>query len=76
MVSKRGHNPPMKKLGNLETRINGVYRYFGKQHLHRYLSEFDFRYNARGVPDGSRTALAIKGTEGKRLMYRDSCAKK
>ena len=57
----------------LKRGINGVYHHVGKQHLHRYLSEFDFRYNARGVPDGSRTALAIKGAEGKRLVYRDSC---
>lgn len=57
----------------LKRGINGVYHHVGKQHLHRYLSEFDFRYNARWVSDGNRTALAIKGTEGKRLMYRDSC---
>ena len=40
-------------------------------HLHRYLSEFQFRYNARKIEDGLRTALAIKGAEGKRLTYRE-----
>jgi hypothetical protein len=41
--------------------------------LHRYLAEFDFRYNARsalGVDDMQRTQRAIKGAEGKRLTYR------
>jgi hypothetical protein len=56
--------------------INGVYHHVGKHHLHRYLSEFDFRYNARHVSDVERAELALDGTEGKRLMYRDSCGKK
>ena len=34
-----------------------------------YLSEFDFRYNARKVDDGARRQLAIKSTVGKRLTY-------
>ena len=57
---------------NLKRGINGVYHQVGKQHLHRYLSEFDFRYNARGISDGERALLAVKGTAGKRLMLRDS----
>jgi transposase-like protein len=57
---------------NLKRGINGVYHHVGKQHLHRYLSEFDFRYNARKLNDGDRSLLAIKGVNGKRLMLRDS----
>lgn len=57
---------------NLKRGINGVYHHVGKQHLHRYLSEFDFRYNARKVSDGERTTMALKSTTGKRLMLRDS----
>jgi transposase-like protein len=56
----------------LKRGINGVYHHVGKQHLHRYLSEFDFRYNARKVNDGERTLQALKATGGKRLMPRDS----
>lgn len=55
----------------LKRGINGVY-HVGKQHLHRYLSEFHFRYNARDVSDKERARLALKGADGKRLMYRDS----
>jgi transposase-like protein len=59
----------------LKRGINGVYHHVGKHHLHRYLSEFDFRYNARTISDTERARLALKGADGKRLMYRDSCKK-
>jgi transposase-like protein len=59
----------------LKRGINGVYRHVGKQHLHRCRSEFDFRYNAREVSDKERAKLPLRGTGGKRLLYRDSCAK-
>ncbi len=53
--------------------MKGVYQHCGEKHLHRYLSEFDFRYNNRmalGVHDGERAMLAVKGAAGKRLTYR------
>ncbi len=56
----------------LKRGIFGTYHHIGKQHLHRYLDEFDFRYNARDTSDGERSELAVKGVVGKRLMYRDS----
>lgn len=49
----------------------GVYHSVSKQHLHRYLAEFDFRYNTRHVDDGERVQLALNQAEGKRLMYRE-----
>lgn len=54
----------------LKRGVIGVYHHWSKHHLHRYLSEFDFRYNARGTADGERTVRAIQGAEGKRLTYR------
>ncbi len=53
--------------------MKGVYQHCGKQHLHRYLAEFDFRYNHRAaldVDDRMRANAIIKGAEGKRLTYR------
>jgi transposase-like protein len=53
--------------------MKGVYQHCDERHLQRYLHEFDFRYSNRAaldIDDGERTALAIKGAEGKRLTYR------
>lgn len=51
--------------------VIGIYHHWSERHLHRYLSEFDFRYNARKMKDGERTMEAISGFEGKRLMYKE-----
>ena len=50
--------------------MTGIYQHCGERHLQRYLTEFDFRYNARialGVDDEARAEKAIKGIVGKRL---------
>ena len=55
--------------------MRGVYQHCDEKHLHRYLAEFDFRYNHRtalGVSDEARTRAAVKGAEGKRLTYKKS----
>jgi transposase-like protein len=57
--------------------MRGIYQHCGEKHLHRYLAEYDFRYNHRsalGIEDGERAALAIKSADGKRLTYRDANA--
>jgi transposase-like protein len=53
--------------------MKGVYQHCGEKHLHRYLAEFDFRYNNRsrlGVEDKERASKIVRGATGKRLMYR------
>lgn len=53
--------------------MRGVYQHCAKKHLHRYLAEFDFRYNEReanGVDDRKRTDNALRSIVGKRLTYR------
>jgi len=55
----------------LKRGIVGSFHHVSKQHLDRYCDEFSFRWNHRKTTDGDRTAEAIKGAEGKRLMYRD-----
>jgi transposase-like protein len=59
----------------LKRGVNGVYHHVSKKHLHRYLGEFDYRYNARKVTDGERAQGALAGIEGKRLMYKDPIKK-
>jgi transposase-like protein len=53
--------------------MNGTYQHCSPEHLHRYLAEFDFRYNHRsalGVEDMERATRALIAIEGKRLTYR------
>ena len=57
----------------LKRGVYGTYHHVSEAHLHRYLAEFDFRYNHRqrlGVDDTARTDAALRGAEGKRLTYR------
>jgi hypothetical protein len=52
--------------------MKGVYQHCGEGHLHRYLAEFEFRYNnrqANGFNDGERSQEALRGSVGKRLTY-------
>ncbi|WP_375454908.1 IS1595 family transposase [uncultured Methylobacterium sp.] len=53
--------------------MKGVYQHCAEKHLHRYLAEFDFRYNTRtklGFSDYERSCQLARGIEGKRLTYR------
>jgi transposase-like protein len=53
--------------------MRGTYQHCKEKHLHRYLAEFDFRYNNRkalGIEDAERAAKMVKGVKGKRLTYR------
>jgi transposase-like protein len=50
--------------------MRGNYQHCAEKNLHRYLAEFDFRYNTRAMTDSERAALAVRSGAGKRLMYR------
>jgi hypothetical protein len=50
--------------------LSGIFHAVSKKHLHRYVGEFDFRWNTRKMNDGQRVVEAIRNAEGKRLMYR------
>jgi transposase-like protein len=54
----------------LKRGLYGTFHSVSKKHLHRYLSEFQFRWNSRKLEDGERTLLAIQRAVGKRLPYR------
>jgi transposase-like protein len=52
--------------------VYGTFHSISEQHLHRYLAEFDFRYNNRsklGIEDTERVARIAAGAGGKRLTY-------
>jgi len=54
----------------LKRGIVGVYHKVSEAHLHRYISEFDFRYNTRKMDDFERATESLLGIRGKRLTYR------
>lgn len=58
--------------------MRGIYQFCGERHLHRYLAEFDFRYNNRaalGCNDEDRTEALLRGIVGKRLTYQTTRAR-
>ena len=56
----------------LKRGLVGTFHHVGEQHLQRYVTEFDFRWNTRaklGFNDVDRAAVALKNIGGKRLTY-------
>jgi hypothetical protein len=54
-----------------------IYQHCESKHLHRYLAEFDFRYNNRvalGVDDFQRANNIVGGVSGKPLTYQTTSA--
>ncbi len=56
--------------GILKRGVYGTFHHVSKRHLHRYLAEFDHRYNTRQLSDAERAATVIRDASGKRLTYR------
>jgi transposase-like protein len=63
----------------LKRGLVGTFHHVGEQHLQRYVTEFDFRYNnrkvredgkTRNMTDAERASIALHGITGKRLTYR------
>ncbi len=52
--------------------MKGVCQHRSKRHLHRYLAEFDFRYNERKIEDGERADRMLAGIVGIRACGRGS----
>jgi transposase-like protein len=54
----------------LKRGVVGSFHHVSKKHLHRYCDEFSFRWNARKLTDHEAARLAMKGADGKRLLYK------
>lgn len=55
--------------------MKGVYQHCAKKDVHRYVAEFEFRYNNRvaiGLNDGERQRELISGIVGKRVTYQQA----
>lgn len=55
----------------LKRGLDGIYHSVSKRHLHRYLSEYEYRWNTRQDRDSERMRKAVLMSEGKRLTYQE-----
>ena len=58
----------------LKRGMKGTFHSVSRKHLHRYLSEFEYRWNTRKLDDGARIGMAIRSASGKRLTYAQQLA--
>jgi transposase-like protein len=59
----------------LKRGITGTYHHISPQHTHRYATEFGGRHNDRPLDTVDQVRALVKGSEGKRLRYKDLVAK-
>lgn len=50
--------------------VFGTHHAISEAHLPRYLVEWDFKWNTRGISDGARAETLLRGAQGKRLLYK------
>ncbi len=65
-----GTNPVENYFSQLKRSIDGTHHHVSREHLPRYLAEFDFRYSTRKESDQERFERLMAQTGAKRLMYR------
>ena len=53
----------------LKRGLIGIFHHVGEQHLQRYVTEFDFRWNNRKICDKDHVDVLLRGVAGRRLMY-------
>ncbi len=54
----------------LKRSIDGTHHHVSREHLDRYLAEFDCRYSTRKLTDDERTRLLVGQVGGRRLTYK------
>lgn len=63
--------------GNFKKGMVGIFQHCHEKNLHRYLQEFDFKYNTRqalGYNDQDRAEIMLRNVTGKRLTYQRTSA--
>jgi transposase-like protein len=64
-----GTNPAESFFAQLKRSIDGTHHAVSREHLHRYLAEFDYRHTTRKMTDGERVEM-LMGQVGRRLSYK------
>jgi transposase-like protein len=54
----------------LKRGVHGAWHSVSREHFHRYVGEFAFRWNTRKLTDGDRMEMATGLATGKRLTYK------
>ncbi len=54
----------------LKRSIDGTHHRVSREHLHRYLAEFDYRYTTKDMTDTERMADLMGQVHGRRLTYK------
>jgi transposase-like protein len=54
----------------LKRSLDGTHHHVSREHLGRYLAEFDYRYSTRKLSDSARMQRMIDQTAGRRLSYK------
>jgi transposase-like protein len=65
-----GTNLAENYFSQLKRSLDGTHHHVSREHLPRYLSEFDFRYTTRKLTDTQRMQRLMGQTAGRRLSYK------
>lgn len=57
----------------LKRGVYGTFHNVSEAHLHRYMAEFDFRFNTSDISEAERAEALLRGARGKRLYYQHPC---
>jgi len=63
-------NPAESFFAQFKRSLTGTHHNVSKPHLHRYASEFEFRWNTSKMTDAERVQMMVDASVGKRLTYR------
>jgi len=63
-------NPAEAFFSQLKRSLDGTHHHVSREHLHRYLAEFDFRYTTCKQTDTERMTAIVGKVGGRRLTYR------
>ncbi|MEO8910466.1 MAG: IS1595 family transposase [Gemmatimonadaceae bacterium] len=55
----------------LKRQLHGTHHSVSRKHLHRYVSEAEFKYNNRNLSDAGRMVKLIQSCENRRLTYEE-----
>ncbi len=54
----------------LKRSVDGTFHHVSREHLHRYLAQFDYLYSTRKLSDSARMTRLMGQVPGRRLTYR------